>query len=145
MGTRANPLSFTLDFTGRTVALDAGRVWSEARASTTAVEEGAVCRREFVLHDDGSLTEAGEIAFGDGASVTFRAEGELRSSPDPRIGHGAAILEVTGGQGRLAGASGYITSNFLLSDDGALEDHHLGILFLALPADERPRRRRDRP
>ena len=40
------------------------------------------------------------------------------------------MLEVTGGRGRLAGARGFVTSNFLLADSGELTDHHIGLLFL---------------
>jgi hypothetical protein len=57
----------------------------------------------------------------------------LGASPDARLRHGTAVLEVTGGRGHLAGARGYVTSNFLLSDAGELTDHHLGLLFLERP------------
>jgi hypothetical protein len=40
---------------------------------------------------------------------------------------------VVGGTGRLSGATGWITSNFLLSDTGDLTDTHLGLLFVERP------------
>jgi hypothetical protein len=127
------------------VELDGGRFWAETQlagvraAADTSSPEGielgrAVCRRHLELWADGSLVQAGEISFGDADTMTFRARGALGSSADPRLRHGTAILEVTGGRGRLAGASGFVTSNFLLSETGELTDHHLGLLFVERPA-----------
>jgi hypothetical protein len=90
----------------------------------------AVCTRELELREDGTLTESGEIRFGSGAAISFRAVGEIAASPDPRLRHGTAVCEITGGSGRLADARGFVTSNFLLSDSGDLTDHHLGVLFV---------------
>ncbi len=137
-------LAFALRLKGEAVELDGRRYWVESRAATGptggyAVElEGigsgrAVCRRELELWDDGSLLQTGELAFGDGDSITFRARGAIAASCEPGRKHGTAALEVTGGRGRLAGARGYVTSNFLLADTGELTDHHLGLLFVEEP------------
>src|SRR5438876_1032796 len=130
------PMAFTLEFHGEAVQLDPGRLWVETHA-TGAIDglgDGeATCRRDLELTDDGSLTEKGELTFGTGDAVTFTARGRLRPSPDPQFRHGTAVLEVTGGRGRLAGARGFLTSNFLLSSTGELTDHHQGLLFLASP------------
>jgi hypothetical protein len=135
-----NQIAFTLRFRGEAVELGHGRFWSEARAPSCIEGElkdivggEAVCRREFQLRGDGSLHEEGEITFGAENGFTFRAEGDLGPSPEPRLRHGTAVCEVTGGRGRLAGACGYVTSNFLLADTGELTDHHLGLLFLERP------------
>ena len=123
------PMAFSLEFHGEAVELDPGRLWVETRAASADGE--ATCRRDLELTDDGSLTEKGELTFGRGDAVTFTARGRLRPSPDPRYRHGTAVLEVTGGRGRLAGARGFVTSNFLLSSTGELTDHHQGLLFVA--------------
>jgi hypothetical protein len=136
------PTVFALRFRGEAVELDPGRFWAETRAAVgldplewlDAVE--ALCRRELVLSDDGSFVQTGEISFGRDDSITFRAQGELGASPQARLRHGTAVLEVTGGRGRLAGARGLVTSNFLLSDAGDLNDHHFGLLFLERPPEE---------
>lgn len=130
-----DPVAFALKFQGAAVELDRGRIWAETRASLGGAcaglgEREALCRRDFELTDDGSLLERGEMSFGAGDAITFSARGRLRASPDPRFRHGTAVLEVTGGRGRLAGARGFVTSNFLLSDDGELTDHHQALLFL---------------
>ncbi len=52
---------------------------------------------------------------------------------DRTCSHGAALLEVVAGTGRLAGARGWVTSNYLLSDTGDLTDTHLGLLFVERP------------
>jgi hypothetical protein len=136
------PTVFALCFRGEAVELDRGRFWAETRAAGVldrlewldAVE--ALCRRELVLSDDGSFVQTGEISFGPDDSITFRARGELGASPQARLRHGTAVLEVTGGRGRLAGARGLVTSNFLLSDAGDLNDHHFGLLFVERPPEE---------
>lgn len=137
------PIAFALRLEGEAVKLDGGRFWVETRASADApgrwagIATGrAVCRRQLELWDDGSLVQTGELAFGDGDAVTFRARGALGASPDPSCRHGTAVLEVTGGRGRFSGARGYVTSNFLLADSGELTDHHLGLLFLERAPEE---------
>ena len=133
------PLAFALEFHGEAVQLDAGRLRVETQASggLDGLGDGvALCRRDIELTDDGSLTERGELSFARDDAVTFTARGRLRRSPDPRLRHGTAVLEVTGGRGRLAGARGFVTSNFLLSDSGELTDYHQGLLFISSPKEK---------
>jgi hypothetical protein len=125
------PITFALRFEGEAVKLDGGRFWAETRAPA-GIDE-ALCRRDLEIREDGSVVAAGVLSFGADAAITFRARGALGSSPDPRVRHGTAVLEITGGSGRLAGARGFVTSNFLLADTGELTDHHLGLLFLERP------------
>ena len=82
------------------------------------------------MREDGSLVQTGEISFGIDAAITFRAACGVSPRLDPWLRHGTAVCEVTGGRGQLAGARGSIASSFLLSDDGGLTDHQLGLLFL---------------
>lgn len=137
-------ITFALRLEGQAVRLDGDRLWVETRQPADAASAcprglggigggGACCRRQLELWDDGSFVQTGELDFGSGDAVTFRARGSLGDSPDPERRHGTAVLEVTGGRGRLAGARGYVTSNFLLFDTGDLTDHHLGVLFVEQP------------
>jgi hypothetical protein len=138
------PIAFVVRSSGEAVELGDGRIWAETLVQHGAGDAGtelytlagdrSVCRREIELRPDGSLHGAGVISFGDDDAITFRAVGALASTPDPLLRHGTAVLEVTGGRGRLAGASGFITSNFLLSNGGALTDHQVGLIFLRPPA-----------
>jgi hypothetical protein len=77
----------------------------------------------------------GEIRFGAADSLRFRTleTGRLDDVPPPGIRHGVAVLEVCGGTGRFAGACGRITSNFVVSDDGEITEHQLGVVFTAEP------------
>jgi hypothetical protein len=150
MASMPHPTAYALQFRGEAIALGGGRFRVESRASScvfvTVVGRGgvdgrfqqvgqgeAVCKREIEMHEDGTLFESGEIAFAAGEAITFHARGVYRTSPDPRLRHGTAVCEVTGGRGRMAATRGFITSNFLLSETGELTDHHLGLLFIERP------------
>jgi hypothetical protein len=150
-------ITFALLLEGQAVRVDGDRLWVASRQSGDPAsacrnelggigEGSAYCRRQFELWDDGSFVQTGELDFGAGDAVTFRARGSLGDSPDPERRHGTAVLEVTGGRGRLVGARGYVTPNFLLADSGELRDHQLGLLFVGrdamasrgVPKEERP-------
>ena len=133
-------ITFALRLEGQAVRVDGDRLWVEARQPAdpaSACRDGlggigdgsACCRRQLELWDDGSFLQTGELDFGAGDAVTFRARGSLGDGRDPERRHGTAVLEVTGGRGRLVGARGYVTS-ILLADSGELTDHQLGLLFV---------------
>lgn len=80
-----------------------------------------------------AFTESGTITFGDGDdSIRFSTvgQGHMGPSSDPKHVHGAVIWKIEGGEGQFAGASGLITSNFLLSDTGDVVDHQFGLIFV---------------
>jgi hypothetical protein len=76
--------------------------------------------------------EEGTITFGDGDAVHFATveRGYFVASPDRTCQHGTVMWRVEGGEGQFAGASGLITSNFLVSDTLAVTDHHIGVLWV---------------
>lgn len=79
------------------------------------------------------FTESGSISFGEGEhTLNFSTvgQGELIPSADPKEMSGAVSWKVDSGEGQFQGASGYITSNFLVSDEGAVTDYHFGLIFL---------------
>ena len=84
---------------------------------------------------DGDGPIGGQVDFGGGTTLELRAAERRPAAPAPRahLRHGAALLEVMGGTGRLTGVRGWVTSNFLLSDSGDLTDTHLGLLFVQRP------------
>jgi hypothetical protein len=135
------PIVFTLRLSGEAVELGDGRLWAETLVQGTAADatgaltgDKGVCRRDVEVRPDGSLQGAGVMSFGADDAVTFHAVGALTATADPLLRHGTAVFEVTGGRGRLADASGFITSNFLLSAGGELTDHQVGLLFVRPPA-----------
>ena len=79
-----------------------------------------------------SFQEVGSIAFGDGHRLRFGAVGSgyLGACADPARKHGTVMWRVDGGEGQFAGASGLITSNFLVGAGGDVTDHHFGVIFL---------------
>lgn len=80
-----------------------------------------------------TFTESGTISFGDGdhsLRFTTIGQGHLGPSADPKHMHGAVIWKVEGGEGQFEGATGLITSNFILSDTGDVVDHQFGLIFV---------------
>lgn len=102
---------------------------------TFAPAEGGLAFFESEVRISGpdAFTESGTITFGDG-DHTLRfstvGQGHLGPSVDPKYMAGAVIWRVEGGEGQFEGASGLITSNFVLSDTGDVVDHQFGVIFI---------------
>ena len=100
---------------------DAIHAGVEAIAGETAVLESRVER-----FPDGSFVEDGTITYGRGGRLAFVTVGRGHVGPSPQPGrvHGTVMWRVTGGEGRLAGAQGLITSNFTVTAAGEVIDDH---------------------
>jgi hypothetical protein len=87
---------------------------------------------EVRLTSESSFQESGWIDFGGGDRLRFSTvgEGHLGPSAEEGIMSGAVSWRIEAGEGRLAGASGYITSNFLVTAAGGVIDHHFGLIFV---------------
>jgi hypothetical protein len=109
-------------------------------ASLDSLAEPATVSAQLSFSDERSFRMTGDIRFEDEDALRFRTlgSGRLDASPEPGLRHGTAMLEVCGGAGRFEGASGRITSNFVLSDDGEITDHQLGVVFVAVQPKEEP-------
>jgi len=81
---------------------------------------------------DGTFVEDGTITYGRAGSIAFVTVGRGTVAPSPVTGwtRGAVVWTVTGGDGVFAGAEGLITSNFAVSADGEVVDHHVARLYL---------------
>jgi hypothetical protein len=100
----------------------------------------AVLRTTATVGPDGKLFfETGTVDFGGGATLAYATigTGVLGDCADPAYKAGTVMWRVTGGTGAFAGATGTITSNFLLGFDAGksaltseLIDHHFGVVFL---------------
>jgi hypothetical protein len=84
-----------------------------------------------------TFTETGTVRFGDGdgdgdeLDVAAVGDGTLGPSADPDLLHGAVSYSVLEGRGHLAGATGLVTSNFLLRPAaGEFEERWVAVLFL---------------
>jgi hypothetical protein len=94
--------------------------------------EEAFLEGRLLLSADGRFSARVTIDFGHGhrlEGVTLDA-GLLTPSADEHLHQGTATIQVVGGSGQFEGASGRITSNFVLSDTGELTDNQLGMVFL---------------
>jgi hypothetical protein len=81
-----------------------------------------------------TFTETGTVrlgAAGDEVDIAAVSDGTLGPSADPDLLHGAVFYRVVEGRGRLAGATGLITSNFVLHPAaGEFEERWVAVLFL---------------
>lgn len=117
-----------------TTRLEGGAFTSEIKE---IAGESAGLELEYRLNKDGTqFFEWGTVRFGDAAASTLSfssiGTGSLAATPDgDGFSHGTVMYSVDGGSGRLDGAGGAITSNFLINlDTNELIDTHLGIIRL---------------
>jgi hypothetical protein len=87
---------------------------------------------EVEIVGEGLFVESGSIRYGDAGKVSFRTvgRGTIGPSPVPEVQRGAVMWEVTGGEGRLAGAQGLITSNFTVGAQGEVVDDQFARLYV---------------
>jgi hypothetical protein len=134
-----HPIPYAMRLTGRMRPVSDGVL----RRVETELPDGARLESELLFADEVSFREQGTLSFAPGNDIRFRTlgTGQLTSSPDPGIRHGTVTWELDGGSGRFDRAAGRITSNFTVAADGAVEDAHVGLVFL-VPA---PQREGERP
>lgn len=106
------------------------------------VEEIAGPRAEFnsqvAAADGGELgpgkpfREWGTVSFGGDDVLRFDTvgSGQMEPAAEPGFTHGGIVWRVEGGTGCFAGASGVITSNFIVDGTGAVTDYHCGVIFV---------------
>jgi hypothetical protein len=99
-----------------------------------AAEGGmAYFESEVRLTSQDAFLENGTITFGeDGHSLKFSTvgQGHLTPTPDAKAVAGTVTWKIESGEGQFEGATGLITSNFILGNDGQVTDHHVGVIFV---------------
>ncbi|MFT4036683.1 MAG: hypothetical protein QM692_00780 [Thermomicrobiales bacterium] len=144
-------IEYAMRFTGKaTPASPDGNVLHASTSSpSTAImsragEEGLSGSIEALSGGDASFTsevtftsetdfqETGTITFGSGNTLRFSTVGggHLGASADATRKHGVVMWRIDSGEGQFAGASGLITSNFFVSDQLDVVDHHFGVILL---------------
>lgn len=118
---------------------------TDPRANSVSVEvvedDGPVDQIERASYEN-HATFTGESTFAETGSIRYDDDGELQiatlsdgtlgPSAQPDVLHGAALYRITGGSGRFDGASGLITSNFLLHPaTGEFEERQVTVVFLS--------------
>jgi len=119
-------VTFTRRLKGRMTVVRPGVL--DADLST----RGTRVTTQLVFSDETTFRESGTIDLGGGSGLRFDSleSGTLERSGDGRLRHGTSVLGVVEGMGRYAGASGRITSNFVLSPDGEVTDEQVVVLFI---------------
>jgi hypothetical protein len=94
--------------------------------------EAAVLDSRVERFSDGTFVEDGTITYGSAGAIAFVTIGRGHVGPSPLAGWatGAVIWEVTGGNGRFAGARGLVTSSFTVGPDGDVIDHHIARIYI---------------
>jgi hypothetical protein len=137
-------LTILTHFRGRAAEPSGEPPQTDPRASSVSVElvedDGSVDRIEHasyqnhaVFTGESTFAETGCIRYDDGGElqITTLSDGTLGPSVQPDVLHGAALYRITGGSGRFDGASGLITSNFLLHPaTGEFEERQVTVVFL---------------
>jgi hypothetical protein len=144
-------LVFALEFRGRAGPVEGSPHLRRARTTAPSQALSAVLTRDGVesraeplpgetavldsrveRFPDGSFVEDGAITYGSAGAITFVTMGRGHVGPSPVAGwvRGAVIWEVTGGDGRFAGARGVITSSFTVGPDGDVIDHHVARIYI---------------
>ncbi len=88
---------------------------------------------EVTFTGETSFQESGTINFGDNRHrlhFSTVGQGYISPSADPQLKHGSVIWKIERGEGQFEGATGLITSNFLVSGAGEVTDNHFGVIFL---------------
>jgi hypothetical protein len=150
-GSAMKELVFALEFRGSAAPVPGSDKKLQAKTSATsqtlrsvlkaegiqaAVEPAgagsAIFESEVEIVGDGMFVESGTIKYGDAGKVSFRTvgRGTLGPSPLADVQRGAVMWEVTGGDGRLAGAQGLITSNFTVGATGDVVDDQFARLYI---------------
>ena len=118
---------------------------SEPQAASVSVEVRTFDGRAFDLErvsysnrvthtSDSTFSEIGTIRFGeagDEVDIETAGDGTVGASPEVDLKHGAVVYRIVRGRGRFAGASGLITSNFLIqAASGEFEEQQVAVVFL---------------
>jgi hypothetical protein len=140
------PITFSLQFRGQ-VAQSEGGLRKQASAPGCALvtrltaegpdthfewapdDEEALLDSRLAFVDERRFDELGTIVFALGNSLRIRGSGRLAPSADPDLRQGTVVWTIEGGEGHFEGATGLITSNFLLSATGDLTENQLGVVF----------------
>lgn len=87
---------------------------------------------DVTMMGDTAFDENGTIRFGEAGSLRFTTvgRGTVGPAPEEGVNAGAVIWKVEGGEGRLSGVSGLITSNFFFNTAGEVTDNQIGVLYL---------------
>lgn len=134
-------ITYAAQFKGGAVPVDESnpgvlKVNAKAEGSPLAISgsnhQATTFESNVRMTSEAAFDEDGKIGFGDGSSIRFSTvnEGAVAPSGAEGVTAGAVIWKIDGGEGALAGATGYITSNFFFNMQGEVTDNQVGVIFL---------------
>ena len=100
----------------------------------SAYGEKATFESEATFTSPSSFTETGTITYGAGEHqlhFSTVGEGTIGPSTEPTVQSGAVMWKIESGTGQFEGATGFITSNFIVEAQGSVIDNQLAVVFLA--------------
>lgn len=124
-------IKITTTATSCTIRTTIGAGGVEGRHEAIAGEL-AFLESEMHLTGPERFSEKGVITFGENHLLRFSTmeDGHFAPSACPQTAAGAANWKVEGGEGQFAGATGLITSNFTLGENGEINDYQFGVIFV---------------
>jgi hypothetical protein len=135
------PIVLSLQFKGKatpmpgtTGAMKASLTANTAGASAKAgLGQTANLESLVVMTGEATFIETGVISFGGRGALSFSTAGQGCIGPGSGTAQGlttgAVIWRVVGGEGQFAGATGYVTSNFVVTADGDVTDNQVAVIF----------------
>ncbi|HEY7151494.1 MAG TPA: hypothetical protein VH391_07415 [Solirubrobacterales bacterium] len=104
-----------------------------ANGSDTGIDSISYTRHARFTGES-TFAERGRLTVNDGeAALDFAtvSDGTLGPSADPDVAHGSVMWRIEKGRGRFEGATGLITSNFLLRPaSGEVDERQVAVVFL---------------
>ncbi|MFN3322682.1 MAG: hypothetical protein ACK5AZ_04225 [Bryobacteraceae bacterium] len=130
--TGRNPDTFHLRTFGESCTITTTIDEEGIRCALQPVVNGrAVCTTDVEMRGEAAFVESGVIEFGAGGHrlhIRSVREGHIGQSANPRLQSGSVTYEVERGEGQFQGATGLITSNFLVDEAGEVTEFHCAVL-----------------
>ena len=143
-----NQITYTSQFNGRFEPANDNGTTLKGRTSaprcTIVVEErarngarvprelgGAEIKSTVIYTSATTFQQYGTISFEnskDRLHFSTQGQGHIADDPSKTLKLGSAILRIDRGDGRFRQASGLITSNFVVNNDGEVTDNQVGVV-----------------
>jgi hypothetical protein len=123
-------LTLTHDLRGTLTEIGPGLI-DVSLAACDGSEATLVSKLRFAAVDRFSEDGCIELAPGDALHFRTLFDGCLAPAPDPLFRLGTAVREISSGSGALVGATGRITSTFVVDREGRISDREVALVFLA--------------
>ena len=125
-------LVFAMELMGRAAPVEGRENTLRARTAGRGPRGETVAFESQVVLNGETFNETGSIDYSGRGTLKFETVGAGHLGPSPVAGlqWGAVIWRITEGEGEFVGATGYITSNFIVSADGDVVDNHYVRMFI---------------